>query len=779
MSVVKSVTPTTLTPGAEALYAVEVTNDGPSDARDVEVTDILDDAFTVLEATMDGGSCDIVGQVVTCTRATLPNDATAQVRIRVLLATDRTADVSNTASVTAANDPTTPDEGSVVSPVVPSADLEVIKTASATQIAAGEGVTYTLTIINHGPSNASAVRVDDTLPAGITPVSATTPVGSCTVAGQGVACTLGTLAPEQPVTVTITATTAPGTAPGTRENTATASSATNDAVPDNNSSTASIDVVAQADIRVSKTSTPQTVVPGTDVRWTILVTQAGPSTARGVTVTDRVPAGVTITSATYGAAETPCSVAGQLVTCTLGDVPPGQVAIAVNGRLASNYSGAALVNSATADSTTPDPVPDNNTGATTAPVVRQTDLEIIKTITPPNPVAGQRITYTLSAYNNGPSDAIDPQFIDQLPSGLIDVVVNRPTLEGIPATAECEQRPPVDPGTADNPTAPTVFCSGPVFRAGLPARVIGTVEATIAPGFTGTLTNTARISSETIDIDAANNESTISTVIGGSADVSITKTVSPANPVPGQAVTWTLTARNDGPSVARDVVVSDDLDDALTGVTATTGATPNPCLVGTGNTVECALGSLAPGASVTITVRGDVPGGFTGNLDNTARIITSHRRPGPGQQHGDPDGVHCPERRRLDHEVAGAGPAGRGWTGHVHPGRGQHRALDSARHCRLRRADRRPRRRERHHHRRRHLSGRRSAGHLLAAQPGLGRYGDGDRPHHRRPGLHRRRHQHRHREGEHPRPRPVQQQRLGHRGARRRCLPERRLQGHA
>ncbi|WP_299921853.1 hypothetical protein [uncultured Nocardioides sp.] len=620
--IAKTSDPATLVPGAESSYLLAVTNDGPSDARDVVVTDTLDTDLTVLEATIEGGTCDVTGQLVTCTRALLPVDATTTARIRVLVAPERQAPLDNTAEVASASD-TTPgnNSGTLSSDVAPSADLTVTKTASRDRISAGEGVTYTLTVVDNGPSLAADVTLTDTMPAGIVPAAATATAGSCAITGQLVECDLGDVAPGAPVTVTITASTAPGATAGARDNTATVTSATADPAPGNDAATATVTIGAEADVQLTKLANSDTFVPGRQVGWSIVVNNLGPSTARGVVVTDTLPDAVTITAAFHGTA-TPCSVAGQVVTCDLGDRVPGQRVITIVGTLASGYTGSTLANTARAATTSTDPVPGNDTATATTGIVRQTDLEIVKTIDDPTPVAGQRITYTLSAYNNGPSDALDPQFIDQLPSGLVDVVVNRPTLLGQPATAACELRPPTDPGTADNPTAPTVFCDGPVFRAGLPQRVIGSIEATVAPGFTGSLTNTARISSDTIDIDAANNESTVTTAVTADADVSITKAVAPSAPVPGEPVTWTVVVTNDGPSIARDVVVTDDVEDDITGVTATTGTTPEPCAIAAGNDVTCDLGDLAPGSSVTVTLRGDVPAGFTGDLDNTATVTS-------------------------------------------------------------------------------------------------------------------------------------------------------------
>ncbi|NYE35991.1 putative repeat protein (TIGR01451 family) [Nocardioides cavernae] len=618
--IAKASEPTTLVPGADSVYVLTATNAGPSDARDVVVTDTLDPDLTIREAVIEGGACTVAGQQVSCTRPVLPSGATAVARIRVLLDADRTSDVVNAAQVTSSTDATPGNNAdSITSAVTPSSDVTIVQSASRGQIAAGEGVTYTLTVVNNGPSQASGVTVADTLPAGIVPATATSSAGTCTITGQQVSCALGALEPGTPVTVTIVASTSPGAAAGPRENTATVSSSSPDTDTTNNSSQSTVTIGAEADVQLTKAPSTDTFVPGRQVSWSIVVNNAGPSTARGIVVTDTVPAGVTVTNAFHGTG-TPCTVVGREVTCDLGDRVPGQRVVTIVGTLASAYAGETLANTARVTTTSTDPAPGNNTATATAGIVRQTDLEIIKTISDPNPVAGQRITYTLSVYNNGPSDAVNPQLIDQLPSGLTDVVVNRPTLEGVPATAECELRQPVNPGTVDNPTAPTVFCNGPTFRAGLPARVIGSIEATIAPGFTGTLTNTGRVSSDTIDLVAADNESTVTTQVAAGADVSITKSVSPSTPVPGQPVTWSVTVRNDGPSTARNVVVRDDVVDAITGLTASTGSTPNPCTVAAGNDVTCALGDLAPNSSVTITIGGGIPAGFTGSLDNTATV---------------------------------------------------------------------------------------------------------------------------------------------------------------
>ena len=68
---------------------------------------------------------------------------------------------------------------------------------------AGQQLTYTLLVTNHGPSNASGVTVADTLPAGVTYVSATTTQGTVAATGGTLTASLGNLARDAQATVTV------------------------------------------------------------------------------------------------------------------------------------------------------------------------------------------------------------------------------------------------------------------------------------------------------------------------------------------------------------------------------------------------------------------------------------------------------------------------------------------------------------------------------------------------------------------------------------------------
>jgi uncharacterized repeat protein (TIGR01451 family) len=98
------------------------------------------------------------------------------------------------------------------------------------------------------------------------------------------------------------------------------------------------------------------------------------------------------------------------------------------------------------------------------------------------------------------------------------------------------------------------------------------------------------------------------------ADLVATMTSAPPSPIPGTIVDFTTTVRNQGPDAATNTIITDTLPTGTTFVSAAPSA--GTCTFAAG-VVSCAVGTLAPSAIVTVTVRVQLPAG-PGSFTNTA-----------------------------------------------------------------------------------------------------------------------------------------------------------------
>lgn len=179
------------------------------------------------------------------------------------------------------------------------ADLAIVKAVDNPLPQEGGTIVYTLTLTNNGPKNANSVVVSDLLPAGLTYVSDNSLGAYNSLTG---AWTPGRVTSGQVVQLAITLTVNTGTAGTTITNTATiAGSTAPDPVPGNNSSSASITVVApNLTILKSAQTTSDPIsgaaspynIPGATVLYSVQTTNTG----RGVpdvdtvVMTDPIPA---------------------------------------------------------------------------------------------------------------------------------------------------------------------------------------------------------------------------------------------------------------------------------------------------------------------------------------------------------------------------------------------------------------------------------------------------------------------------------------------------------
>ena len=601
VSVTKNDSPDPIAVGSNLTYTITVTNNGPSAAAGVTLTDALPANVAFVSATSTVGVCAEAAGTVTCDIGALANGASAVVTIVITPQAPAVGIISNTATATATTFDHLPGNNSdtETTTVQPSADLAVTKADSPDPINVGQNLTYTVVVTNNGPNTASGVSLSDPLPAGVAFVSANSTVGTCSQAAGTVTCAIGSLASGASAAITIVVTVQPG--PGrTLPNTATASATgSSDPVPGNDSGTATTTVNPNADLAVSKSDSPDPVTVGSNLTYTVTVTNQGPDPAASVTVTDTLPAGVTFVSAnsTVGA----CAENAGIVTCNIGALANGGTAIITI--IVTPTVPATLSNTASAATTTFDPVAANNSTTITTTARLVTDLSLTKTDNPDPILAGQNLTYTVTVSNGGPHNATGVTLTDTLPANVTFVSANS-------TAGTCAQ------------AAGVVTCNIGALANGASATV--TIIVTTTGATAASITNTANVTGAEFDSNAANNSASASTAVTPVADVQIIKTAAP-NPVnAGQNLTYAVNVRNNGPSAATGISVTDTPPVTLALVSAT--GSQGTCSIAAG-TITCNVGTLASGAQATATIVVTPLAGAVPSVSNTAAVTANETDP--------------------------------------------------------------------------------------------------------------------------------------------------------
>lgn len=620
LAITKVALPNPLVAGSAATYRIAVTNGGPSDARDVIISDILPTGLVPTSASSSQGNCTTTGQTVSCPAGAVPAGSTITVLIGVNVSSAATGTVTNTATATTSTGNAAPSSVTIATPVQIQADLNLTQTATPSTVAAGGAITYTFTLTNNGPSNADTVRFNNPLAAGVLvlPGGISSTGNACSAAGDNasVSCDFGTVAPGTSRTVVISAAVDPATAAGTAlTNIGTVTSPTTDPTPADRVATVTTQVATVADLAVVVSPVTDPPVAGANQSFVISVSNNGPSNATNVVLRNPLPTGTTFVSATSNAGT--CALEGTDVVCSVAAIGSGaSVTVQLTYTLPSNVAGTSLTNTATVSSTTPtlsDPIPANNTNSATDIIAAESNLVLTKNVTSGPVVAGSPITYSFAVTNNGPSDAANVTIEDALPIGT--------TL--VSATAA---------GGGNCSGTTTVTCIWPRLVNGsqATAQIIVAVPASTVVGTE--ITNTATARSDSLNPTAAS--ATVTSTVTASADVSTTKTFLSGNPVAGGSVRWQIVVANAGPSQALAVSLTDTAPSAVIFTAATTD-TGTCTVAGNGSGLNCALGTLNSGGSAIITVTGDLSTSLpSGQVINTAAATSTTPDPNSANNSG-------------------------------------------------------------------------------------------------------------------------------------------------
>jgi uncharacterized repeat protein (TIGR01451 family) len=587
----KTAAPELILKSQESEFTIEVGNDGPSTARSVKLTDPLPGEG--LEFVSADSPCTQAAGTVSCEFGDLEPGTTETVHVKAKGVKDgvwvNTATISTTTPEPPGPAAEENNHSSAEVGVGPVVDLAIVKTGPATVDAGGQ-LTWTLEVTNNGPDDATGVKVDDTLPAGVQFVSADP---GCAAAAGIVSCALGELAVGDSAVRHVTVTVPPALGDQTLLNSASVAGDQGELERENNHSEARTTVGPAADLAITKTG-PARVAADGDVSWTLVATNNGPSTATGVTVDDTLPGGVSLSSA--NPSQGSCS--GSL-GCSLGTLARGASAqIQVVAHVPASLQGTTLTNRAKIGGDQPDPNPGNNEASASTQVdppaanAATFDLTLVKKLVGPSrPQLGDVLTYNLTVANAGPATAKAVKITDALPSGLEYVAAKV-------AGGKCAAKGSV------------VTCRLASLAAG--AKRSATLKARATES--GAIRNTASVGAEVADQKPADDrDSAVADIRAGSASLYLVKKrLGHGKVEAGDAVRFRIRVSNRGVGGAEDVVVCDRLPGAMSFVAVKAAKFLNGEACWT-------IAMLAPGGSRSFAVVTQVDGGTgAGTVRNVA-----------------------------------------------------------------------------------------------------------------------------------------------------------------
>ncbi|WP_173003051.1 gliding motility-associated C-terminal domain-containing protein [Chitinophaga sp. SYP-B3965] len=541
--------PATANAGQTVTYVIEAVNNGPSNADNIVISDIIPVLLTnvswtavangnsLITTTSGTGDVNVSGNLLVDNANSIQITVTGTIPSAQLNTT-----MTNTAIAIPVETGVAVSSNSVQTTIINRSGIAISKSAPAV-INAGETVNYTLTITNNGPSNAVAALIEDNVPADISNVSWTAISTGSALVTQGTGGTGNSIAVTANIPVGNTNTVVvniTGQLNADFTNTTLTNAATvtpsESGNPVVNSNNAVTNVNIQSDLRMSKTG-PGSLSAGEIVTYVLTVGNQGPSDVTGAVITDNLPAEIrnaTWTVATVGTAtaNTGSGTGNVNLTASLKAGGADKVIITIVGQVDPFTTATTLVN--TAEATPPagitDPSPASD--AITSNIARTANVRIVKS-GPSDGRAGDQVIYTLRVTNEGPSNAPATTIIDNMPAGI----VSQTWVTSASGGANISQTS----GTGDV-----------LLTADIPS-LTGVVEVTVTgilnPGLTtgAAITNISSVSvaSGITDPELTNNTSQVVTNIDNEATFLVSKS-GPANANVGDNVTYTISVKNTG-----------------------------------------------------------------------------------------------------------------------------------------------------------------------------------------------------------------------------------------
>ena len=549
---VSTTTSSAIDAGADVTYQVTVSNGTAGAQTNVSVPVALASNFTLQNTTISPstGTTTVSGGVLTWSIPSLGANTSAT------LSYTETADApvameSDVTSASATSDQDTAASATATVEVIPAADISVSVTDGVDTVQPGATDTYTVTVTNHGPAEAPAVTLTDTLSGGFTASFTVSSIGGTSFAQPGPnqfqwtgidlpAGTSATFVLSGIVSSTVT----PG---ATYVSLATVQLSpgeidTNPVYNDIDSDTVVAGTDPAAPLRVTvasyagdavSTTTSSAIDAGADVTYQVTVSNGTAGAQTNVSVPVALASNFTLQNTTISPSTGTTTVSGGVLTWSIPSL--GANTSATLSYTETADAPVAMESDVTSASATSDQ--DTAASATaTVEVIPAADISVSVTDGVDTVQPGATDTYTVTVTNHGPAEAPAVTLTDTLSGGFTASF----TVSSIGGTSFAQ------PG-------PNQFqWTGIDLPAGTSATFVlsGIVSSTVTPGATYVSLATVQLSPGEIDTNPVYNDIDSDTVVAIPQAITWTP---PASGLAGTSATLSATGGGSGNAVVFSV----------------------------------------------------------------------------------------------------------------------------------------------------------------------------------------------------------------------------------
>ena len=579
-------------------YEIVITNNGPSYARDIILTDIYNDSeLTNMLYSLDGQSWTRYDASINI--GTLANGQSKTILFEGFIKTTIRGNIINKAiinSTTKLRENSTLEDDVTVN-VKGDTTLDITKVVNTALVNPGDVIKYTVQITAGGLSDSLDVILTDKLSEIFFDVNKAT--YSINGIDKGVwigSVNLGTLSSGTTVNVVITVPVKAYVDVGKLNSITNFASVINsDNKTANDTNIVPINVI---DLAINKTANHQnkTYNYGDNVEYVIEIISNGPGIATNIIATDNLPEGLEFINANVPGGWT-LSISNNKITINGEKLANGEkVLITLIAKAAK--SNVTIINDIKVNGTGFDSNISNNNDSETVKVTPLVDLAITKVVDNANPLYGSIITYTITVVNNGPDASTDVVVKDIWPANGLKFITSTGTY---------------DPATG-------------IWNVGeLGSNKIATLTITAETIAIGKFENKVSVNGTGYDSNLSNNNASVNITVPDCVILNITKVVTDGvisekpykEVIAGEKINYTVIVSNYGPSVATNVYLTDlfNADELL-----------NMEYNSNGNWVKynngIALGDIDVNEAVRILFRATVNHSTRGLINNTVRITT-------------------------------------------------------------------------------------------------------------------------------------------------------------